>query len=84
MQKFIERMQEEKSPHERRQFAVRVAGGITAVLFIGWLATLGVRLGGLQSEVANTQNSAQTASVGSIIPVQKNSLMVATSSVFGN
>ena len=37
-------MQNEKSPHERRQAALQIATILTAILFVGWIATLGVRL----------------------------------------
>jgi hypothetical protein len=83
MKKYFERMQEERTPHERRAYAVRMAGIVTAVLFVGWLATLGLRLGAGAGVVAqqNAQNSAQNAAVGGIIPVQQqtgNTLYVAS------
>jgi hypothetical protein len=44
MKKLIERLKAEKTPHERRQISMQVAGVITAVLFVGWIGTLGVRI----------------------------------------
>jgi hypothetical protein len=82
MKKFIKRMQDERTTHERRQFAVRTAGMLTAVLFVGWLATLGVRLGTGETIAENGSNT-QTASLGNIFDggSGSNTLYVATSSV---
>ncbi|HYF12813.1 MAG TPA: hypothetical protein VD928_00745 [Candidatus Paceibacterota bacterium] len=43
MKRYIERLKEEKTTHERRQFAMKAATVFTAVIFVGWIATLGVR-----------------------------------------
>lgn len=79
MRKYLKKIEEERTPHERRQFALRVAGSVTAVIFVGWLATLGVRIGNMQQEVAeNARTNSQSAAVGGIIPVQEeNTLYVA-------
>jgi hypothetical protein len=67
-QKYAQHMQN-KSTHERRQHALKVAGIVTAVLFVGWLATLGMRLSmGTGGTVANSSdtssdNSSQLANV---------------------
>lgn len=37
-------MRTERTPHQRRQAALQIASIVTAVLFVGWIATLGVRL----------------------------------------
>ncbi len=60
MKRYIQHIQDTHTPHERRQVAMRIATIVTAVLFIGWLATLGVRLGGGVPAVAEQggQNSA--------------------------
>ena len=46
MRKYIQHIQDTHTPHERRQVAMRISAIVTALLFIAWLATLGVRLGG--------------------------------------
>jgi hypothetical protein len=43
MKRYIEKIQA-KPPHERRETALRIATSVTGVIFVGWLATLGVRL----------------------------------------
>lgn len=78
MQRYLTRLQEEKTPHERRQIAVRVAGAVTAVLFVGWLATLGVRVSTSEPKVADTSATNQMASIGSLIKSVPSFLYVAT------
>ena len=61
MSNYIARLKE-RTPHERRQFALRTALIVTAVVFVGWAATLSVRLATEGTRIANTvQNSANTA-----------------------
>lgn len=62
MKKFIEHMKANKTPHERRQFAMQAAGLCTALLFVGWLATLGVHLASVNKQVGleNGGNAAST------------------------
>lgn len=43
MKRYIEHMQS-KPTHQRRQHALQVATVVTAVVFVGWLASLGVRI----------------------------------------
>jgi len=52
MRKYIQHVQDTHTPHERRQVAMRIATIVTALLFVAWLATLGVRLGGNVPAVA--------------------------------
>jgi hypothetical protein len=59
MNNFVERLKAEKSPHERRQLALQVAGGVTALLFVVWVSTLGVRLA--QSGASAQQAASNTA-----------------------
>jgi hypothetical protein len=84
MKNFIERMKEERTPHERRQFAMRVAATVTAVLFVGWLATFGVRIS-TSGEIAeqNVNTASQSASVGGVVesPSGNSTLYVSTTSV---
>ena len=64
MKNYIEQLRSEKSPHERRSVATRVAGVLTALLFVFWVTTLGVRLAAhntnLAEQQANIQNAAAT------------------------
>jgi len=61
MRRYIEHIQNTRTPHERRQHATQIAGVVTAVLLIGWLATLGVRLTNRGPVVEdNTSNTAAT------------------------
>ncbi|HEV8677429.1 MAG TPA: hypothetical protein VN701_01175 [Candidatus Paceibacterota bacterium] len=43
MKKYIEQVRQ-RPPHERRQAALKIAASVSGVIFLGWLATLGVRL----------------------------------------
>ncbi len=43
LKKYISHVKQ-RDPHERRLAAMRIAGSITGLIFIGWIATLGVRL----------------------------------------
>ena len=61
-------MQENKSPHERRQFALQVAGTITALIFVAWVATLGVRLA--QSSAQSAQEAASNTA-STLVAVQQ-------------
>ena len=60
MKRYIEHIQDTHTPHERRQVAMRIATIVTALLFVAWLATLGVRLGGNVPAIVNegTNNAA--------------------------
>jgi hypothetical protein len=62
MKRYIEKMQNERTPHERREAAIRIASLITAIAFVGWLTTLGFRLSekNAQTAGANTQTTANT------------------------
>ncbi len=61
MRKYIQHMQDTRTPHERRQHAMQIATVLTALLFVGWITTLGVRIAS-QPEVANDseKNTAAT------------------------
>jgi hypothetical protein len=62
MRRYIENIQDTHTPHERRQVAMRIAAIVTGLLFVAWLATLGVRLGGIVPQVADdgSDNAAST------------------------
>jgi hypothetical protein len=40
---YLEHLQNNKTPHQRRQFALQLASIITGLLFIGWISTVGIR-----------------------------------------
>ena len=85
IKKYFEHMHT-KSTHERRQHALRVATVVTAVVFVGWLATLGVRLGGSGSSVASQDSQAQQTQLANVISGTSapagNTLEVATTTSF--
>lgn len=62
MRRYITHVQHNLTPHERRQHAMQIAGVITALLFVGWLMTLGLRLStpGPVVEKSDTSNTAAT------------------------
>ncbi|HVU80294.1 MAG TPA: hypothetical protein VHD37_02940 [Candidatus Paceibacterota bacterium] len=59
MKAYIEKLRAERTPHERRQISMQVAGLMTALLFVGWLGTLGVRLA--STPVAHQDNTSNAA-----------------------
>ena len=81
MKKYIEQVKQ-RSTHERRQVAVRVAASITGVMALAWMATLGVRLANPAPKTAAQQGfENQIASVFSAFSLQgkqDNTLEVAT------
>lgn len=67
MKNYFEHMHS-KSTHERRQHALRVASVVTGVVFLGWLATLGVRLGSSGTgSVASENDQAQQTQLANVI-----------------
>jgi len=52
----------QKSPHERRMHSMRVAGVLTALMFMGWVTTLGLGATSTPSQVATGEEQNQTAS----------------------
>jgi hypothetical protein len=83
MRRYIEHVQN-KEPHERRAHALRIAGTLTALVFVGWLGTLGLRLA--NSPVASEEGvPSQTASVlmGASPEQFMNTLQVSTTSYQG-
>lgn len=80
MKKYFKHIQN-KPPHERRQHAVQIASIFTALVFVVWITTLGVRLAG-PGTVAQDAGSDQVANASSIYGEPDNTLEVATSSSF--
>lgn len=65
MRRYLEHMHS-REPHERRRHALHVATMVTTLVFVGWLATLGMRLGGdpvVAQEETNTQAAAAAQAV---------------------
>ena len=77
-----------KSTHERRQHAVQVATVVTAFVFVGWIATLGVRFASYQTDVSTNgkpSNPTQLANVINGLPTDTsstNSLEVSTTTTY--
>ena len=67
MENFINKLTTEKTPHERRTLSMQVAGVLTALLFVGWLGTLGVRLA--NTPLPRADIGAQTAAA--LVAVQE-------------
>ncbi len=68
MKRYLDHIKNTKAPHERRAHAVKVAGFVTAAVFVLWAGTLSLRLGSSIAPVADagsdsnmTQNTAQAA-----------------------
>jgi hypothetical protein len=87
MKKYLAHIKQ-KAPHERRQVAMRIAGSITAVIFVGWVATLGVRLASPNANVVQ-QTSTFTSQLASVVSAFKlpgqatgNTLQVASTTNF--
>lgn len=60
MKRYIEHIQT-REPHERRTHALRVSSAVVAVVFVGWIATLGLRL--TSAGEGSEGNPSQAASV---------------------
>lgn len=58
MKNLINTLRVEKTPHERRQISMQVAGVMTAILFVGWVGTLGVRLANAPRQAPDISNTA--------------------------
>ncbi len=83
MRRYLEHMHN-KDPHERRAHALKVASAVTGLVFMVWIATLGVRLAVPEDTVAqdSSTNSGQAAAVAEAAPKTGPRLEVSTSSVF--
>jgi len=66
MKKYIQHVQDTHTPHERRQVAMRIAAVVTGLLFVAWLATLGVRLGGTVPAVVDEGGSGAAAALEAV------------------
>ena len=81
MKNYIEHIKN-KPPHERRQHAMQIASGITALLVLVWITTLGVRFASTPAQTATTDDPSQLAAVAASAATQNGqaTLIVATSS----
>ena len=79
MRRYLQEVRS-RPTHDRRLFAMRIAGALTAIIFVAWIGTLGLRVGGSPAQdVATTpDNASQTAAAQNIFSNQ-NQLIVATS-----
>ena len=90
MKRYIDHIKNTRDPHERRTHAMRMAGGITAVLFVLWAATLSVRLThsnpiAVDSEgntITNAQETSLPAAAAAASKQTEAHLEVSTSSVY--
>ncbi len=77
----------QRSTHERRQHAMRVATFVTAIIFVAWLGTLGLRLSSSALMASDQNGQTQLANVISTTQISGNTLEVATttnSTMIGN
>jgi hypothetical protein len=77
MKKYFDHMRS-KSPHERRQHAMQVAGIITALVFVVWVSTLGVRFASTPPQTASNTDASQLANVVAAGDTGNATLIVAT------
>lgn len=80
MRRYLEHMHT-REPHERRKHALHVATAITGLLFVGWVATLGVRLGGDPVVAQNESNNGQAAAAVQAVERSGPRLEVSSTSV---
>jgi hypothetical protein len=83
MKRYIQKIKDTHTTHERRQKAMRISGVLTAMLFAVWLGTLGVRLTAQFGSTAEAADNAETqvASVVSAVQSGEAQLQVSTTSV---
>jgi hypothetical protein len=86
MKKYIEQIKQ-RDPHERRQTALRFSLMITSVIFLGWFATLSLRLATPSPKTAETKNfESQLASIVSAFSLKggggQNTLEVASTTKY--
>lgn len=83
MKRFIAHMHT-KSTHDRRTHAMQIAGAITAVMFVVWVTTLGIRIaapsGGESTLHASGEQTSLTAAAAQANNNNEARLEVATTS----
>jgi hypothetical protein len=84
MKRFIAHMHT-KSTHDRRTHAMQIAGALTAIVFVVWVTTLGIRIATPSGGETTLQaTGGQTSLTAAAAQTQNNNearLEVATSSV---
>ncbi len=87
IKRYMEHMQT-KHPHHRRQHALQVAGVFTALAFVVWITTLGLRFGGVPGAVASQNGSddqqTQLAGAGATSDTSQTGLQVVATSTYSN
>jgi hypothetical protein len=87
IKRYMEHMQT-KHPHHRRQHALQVAGVFTALAFVVWITTLGMRFGGASGGQVATQNGTdgqtQLAGAGATSDTSQTGLEVVATSTYSN
>ena len=83
MRRYITHLKDNHTTHERRQYAMRAAGGVTLALFAVWLGTLGLRFGE-QTDVAQSPDTSTSLTAAAAASTQNKGaqLEVSTTSVF--
>jgi len=84
VKRYIQHIQSQP-PHYRRQHAAKIATAVTAVIFVGWLATLGVRVGtGTMANTGGVSQETQFANAISGVGTQttNNTLEVSTTTTY--
>ena len=70
MKRYFEHIKNTKTPHERRAHAMQVAGGVTALVALVWVTTLGFRFS------LGAGGSDQTAAAANATNMTTNTLVV--------
>ena len=83
MKKYLEHMHAQPA-HYRRQHAAKIATVVTAVIFVGWLGSLGVRVGTNNYGTSNSSKESQLANAISGLGTQSSSnvLEVSTTTTY--
>jgi len=85
MSPYFEHMHS-KPTHERRQHAMKVAGIVTALVFVGWVTTFSLQMGSGSAgsaTVAGTDAASQTAAAAQSSGFQTgNQLIVSTTTSY--
>lgn len=66
LKRYIENVQAQPA-HYRRQHAAKIATTVTAVVFVGWLASLGVRVSSQPQQIATGDAPTQETQLSNAI-----------------
>ncbi len=81
LRRYITHLKNNYTTHQRRQHSLRIAGAVTAALFVVWIGTLGVRLAS-QDAVAQSPDTSLTAAAAASTQNKGAQLQVSTTSVY--